>query len=58
VQYRAGSGRQAQQRRLTLGPVGKLTPEEARSLARRAIGAVANGKDPAKTSNSKWWFGV
>ena len=49
VQYRAGSGRQAQQRRLTLGPVGKLTPEEARSLARRAIGAVANGEDPAKT---------
>jgi integrase len=47
VKYRAGSGRGAPTRRLTLGAVGKLTPDEARILARKALGAVANGADPA-----------
>src|SRR5262249_7463990 len=47
VKYRAGSGRGAPTRRLTLGAVGKLTPDEARSLARKILGAVANGADPA-----------
>jgi hypothetical protein len=47
VQYRAGSGRGAATRRVTLGAVGKLTTGEARALARRTLGAVANGADPA-----------
>lgn len=47
VVYRAGHGRKAPLRKLTLAAVGKLTPDEARSLARRAIGSVVHGKDPA-----------
>jgi len=47
VKYRAGSGRGAPTRRVTLGKVGTLTPEEARTLARKALGAVAYGSDPA-----------
>ena len=47
VQYRAGSGRGGATRRLTLGTVGKLTPDEARALAKRMLGAVASGADPA-----------
>ena len=47
VKYRAGSGRGAPTRRLTLGRVGTLTPDEARTLARKTLGAVAHGSDPA-----------
>lgn len=47
VQYRAGAGRKAPTRKLTLGQAGKLTAEEARVLAKRAVGAVAHGADPA-----------
>jgi integrase len=47
LQYRAGSGRTAPTRRLTLGACGKLTPDEARLLAKKRFGDVANGKDPA-----------
>ena len=47
VQYRAGAGRKAPTRKLTLGAVGKLTPDEARDLARKAVGSVAHGADPA-----------
>jgi integrase len=47
VKYRAGSGRGAPTRRVTLGRVGTLTAEEARALARKALGAVAHGSDPA-----------
>jgi integrase len=47
VKYRAGSGRGAPTRRVTLGAVGKLTPDEARKLAKTMLGAVANGADPA-----------
>src|SRR5262245_9933047 len=47
VQYRAGAGRKAPTRKLTLGPVGKLTPDEARTLARKAVGSIAHGLDPA-----------
>src|SRR5262245_14359713 len=47
VKYRAGSGRSAPTRRVTLGRVGALTPDEARTLARRTLGAVAYGSDPA-----------
>jgi integrase len=47
VKYRAGSGRGAPTRRVTLGRVGTLTPDEARALARKTLGAVAHGGDPA-----------
>jgi integrase len=45
--YRAGSGRSAPKRKLTIGGIGKLTPEEARTLAKKALGQIANGSDPA-----------
>ena len=47
VKYRAGSGRNAPTRRVTLGPVGKLTPDEARKLGKATLGSVAHGLDPA-----------
>jgi integrase len=47
VKYRAGSGRGAPTRRLTLGKVGTLTPDEARTLAKKTLGSVAHGADPA-----------
>jgi integrase len=47
AKYRAGSGRGAPTRRVTLGRVGTLTPDEARALARKTLGAVAHGSDPA-----------
>jgi integrase len=47
VKYRAGSGRKAPTRRLTLGRVGTITPDEARKLAKVKLGAVAHGLDPA-----------
>ena len=34
-------------KRLTLGVYGALTPDDARRLAKRHLGAVANGADPA-----------
>jgi hypothetical protein len=47
VKYRAGSGRGAPTRRLTLAKVGTITPEEARTLAKKTLGSVAHGADPA-----------
>jgi integrase len=47
IKYRAGSGRAAPTRRVTLGRVGTMTPDEARALARKMLGAVALGSDPA-----------
>src|SRR5262249_31888913 len=47
LKYRAGSGRTAPTRRVTIGNVGKLTPDEARGAAKRALGAIAHGADPA-----------
>jgi integrase len=47
VKYRAGSGRAAPTRRLTLAKVGTVTPEEARTLAKKTLGSVAHGADPA-----------
>jgi integrase len=49
VKYRAGSGRSAPTRRVTLGAVRKITPDEARTLAKTTLGAVAQGADPAAT---------
>src|SRR5262245_38255374 len=47
VQYRAGRGRAAPTRRMTLGRMGVLTPDEARAEARRILADVARGMDPA-----------
>ncbi len=43
IQYRNLQGRS---RRLTVGMHGRLTPEEARSLARQMLAAVERGEDP------------
>ncbi len=47
VQYKAGSGRGAPARRVTLGGIGKITAEQARAAAKKVLGSVAHGKDPA-----------
>jgi integrase len=47
VLYRVGSGRAAPRRRFTLGRYGPLTVEQARASAKRALGQVAQGQDPA-----------
>ena len=47
VEYKAGRGRGAPTRRVTLGPVGRITPDEARKAARKVLGSVARGEDPA-----------
>ena len=44
VQYRNAGGRT---RKLAVGRVGELTPDEARELARDALGDVRKGKDPS-----------
>jgi integrase len=52
VKYRAGLGRAAPTRRVTLGRVGKITPDEAEKFAKRVLGAVANGADPAAAKSA------
>jgi integrase len=48
VDYRAGSGRGAPKRRLTIGKHGSpWTPEMARTEAKRLLAEVAAGRDPA-----------
>src|SRR5580704_5675093 len=47
VMYRAGTGRASPLRKLTLGTVGNLTPDEARKIAKTTLGAAAGGSDPA-----------
>ncbi|HEY5081214.1 MAG TPA: site-specific integrase [Bauldia sp.] len=46
VQYRVG-GRKGRTRRVTVGPHGTLTADEARVEAKRLLGQVAAGLDPA-----------
>src|SRR5262245_36170363 len=46
ARYRAGGGRTGTLRQATLGRYGTITPEEARKLARRTLGAAAGGGDP------------
>ena len=45
VEHKAGHGRRAPTRRVKFGPVGKMTPDEARAAAKRVLGSVAHGKD-------------
>jgi integrase len=48
VQYRVpGLGRRGNARRINLGDHGALTPDQARLLARRELGKVAQGLDPS-----------
>jgi len=48
IEYRpGGGGRTMSKRRLTLGPVGTLTPNEARRAAKDALARVRLGTDPA-----------
>ena len=50
VQYRLG-GRNGRTRRFTIGPHGKLTPDEARREAKRLLGEVSAGRDPMETKD-------
>src|ERR1700739_1177609 len=43
VQHKAGSGRGAPARRVTLGGVGKMTPEQARAAAKKVLGSITRG---------------
>ncbi len=47
VQYRI-DGRKGRTRRVTIGRHGTLTPDQARREARRLLGEVATGRDPAE----------
>ncbi len=47
VQYRLG-GRRGRTRRVTIGRHGALTPDQARKEAKRILGEVAAGDDPAE----------
>jgi integrase len=48
LKYRVGAGRDAPLRKVTIGRHGSpWTPEQARAEARRLLGLVAHGKDPA-----------
>lgn len=46
IQYRVG-GRAGRTRRVTLGTLGQLTPDEARDDAKRLLREVGAGRDPA-----------
>jgi integrase len=50
VQYRNSAGRT---RKLALGRVGVLTPDEARQRARKALGRVADGDDPSASRHAE-----
>lgn len=47
AKYRVGGGRTGTTRRLTIGTYGAITVDEARLLAKKALGAVVAGDDPA-----------
>jgi integrase len=45
--FRPGGGRNAPQRKITIGDWGPLTVEQARNEAKRLAGEIASGRDPA-----------
>ena len=48
VNYRAGDGgRKAPNKRVVVGRFGPVTPDQARRIAHRMLGKVADGQDPA-----------
>ena len=49
VNYRAGDGgRKAPNKRVVVGRYGKIAPDQARRLAQKILGKVADGNDPAE----------
>src|SRR5438552_8064115 len=46
ARYRAGGGRTGTLRQSTVGRYGTVTVDEARTLARKLLGAAAGGRDP------------
>lgn len=48
ARYRAGGGRSGTLRQATIGRYGILTPDHARVLARKILGAAADGRDPVE----------
>ncbi|OCJ03326.1 hypothetical protein A6U86_31155 [Rhizobium sp. AC27/96] len=48
VLYRYGGGRDGATRKYTIGSIKKITPDEARRLAKTILAEVVHGKDPAK----------
>jgi integrase len=52
VQYRLG-GRKGRVRRVTIGVHGRITPDQARIEAKRLLGLVASGDDPAEMKQKK-----
>lgn len=54
LQYRAGTGRRAPLRKLTIGKHGSpWTPDMARTEAKRLLGMIASGHDPAERRNAE-----
>jgi integrase len=53
VQYRAGRGRKAPSRRITIATPSKLPPDQARGIAKGIIGDVARNDDPAADRTRK-----
>lgn len=54
VEYRPdGGGRNVAKKRMTLGRVGELTPEQARTLARDRLAEVRRGVDPLSDRQTK-----
>ena len=45
-EYRVGSGRKSPKQRITISAFGKITPDEARKIARRYSAEVTLGRDP------------
>ena len=52
VQYQLG-GRKVRTRRVTLGRHGEITPTFARAEAKRLLGEIAAGRDPAANEKGK-----
>ena len=47
VRYRVGGGRAGLRRQMTLGRLGVVTPDQARTEAKRILALAATGQDPA-----------